>query len=136
MQCFSTSGSRPHLGSPSDFRGVARLSANFLKNDIRTEKCWPNSPTYSTDVSVLRGWGGAQITVRHFGSRAKKGAARRETLLYSKEEAEEERKLETRCNTNVGSQQNLASFGVLRFKGFYKFDSNTSPNTHYKLKDH
>ena len=32
-QCFSTSGSRPHLGSPSDFRGVARLSTNFLKND-------------------------------------------------------------------------------------------------------
>ena len=32
-QGFSTSGSRPHLGSPSDFRGVARLSANFLKND-------------------------------------------------------------------------------------------------------
>ena len=32
-QGFSTSGSRPHLGSPSDFRGVARLSTNFLKND-------------------------------------------------------------------------------------------------------
>ena len=58
---FSTSGSRPHLGSPSDFRGVARLSTNFLKNDIRTEKCWPNSPRYSTDVGVLRGWGRAQI---------------------------------------------------------------------------
>ena len=52
-QCFSTSGSRPHLGSPSDFRGVVRLSTNFLKNDIRTEKCWPNSPTYSTDLGVL-----------------------------------------------------------------------------------
>ena len=26
-QCFST------LGSPSDFRGVARLSTNLLKND-------------------------------------------------------------------------------------------------------
>ena len=103
--------SRPvflNLGSPSDFRGVAQLSTNFLKNDgifkyedfssrskyvvycfnenlvqfisslffmmflgigiIRTEKCWPNSPTYSTDVGVLRGWGRAQITVRHFGS--------------------------------------------------------------------
>ena len=112
-QCFSTSGSRPHLGSPSDFRGVARLSTNFLKNDgifkyedfssrskyvlycfnekvcpiyfvnilydisrywyYSTEKCWPNSPTYSTDVGVLRGWGRAQITVRHFGSRGKKG---------------------------------------------------------------
>ena len=56
-QCFSTSGSQPHLGSPSDFRGVARLSTNFLKNDIRTEKFWPNSPTYSTDVGVVRGWG-------------------------------------------------------------------------------
>ena len=32
-QGFSTSGSRPHLGSPSDFRGVAELSTNFLKND-------------------------------------------------------------------------------------------------------
>ena len=32
-QGFSTSGSRPHLGSPSDFRGVARLSTNLLKND-------------------------------------------------------------------------------------------------------
>ena len=65
VQCFSTSGSRPHLGSPSDFRGVARLSTNFLKNDIglRTEKFLPNSPTYSTDVGVLRGWGRAQITV-------------------------------------------------------------------------
>ena len=62
-----------HLGSPNDFRGVARLSTNLLKNDIRTEKCWPNSPTYSTDVGVLRGWGRAQITVRHFGSRGKKG---------------------------------------------------------------
>ena len=72
-QGFSTSGSRPHLGSPSDFRGVARLSPNFLKNDIRTEKCWPNSPTYSTDVGVLRGWGRAQITVQHFGSQGKKG---------------------------------------------------------------
>ena len=30
-QGFSTSGSR--LGSPSDFRVVARLSTNFLKND-------------------------------------------------------------------------------------------------------
>ena len=30
---FLTSGSRPHLGSPSDFRGVARLSTNLLKND-------------------------------------------------------------------------------------------------------
>ena len=40
---------------------------------IRTEKCWPNTPTYSTDVGVLRGWGRAQITVRHFGSRGKKG---------------------------------------------------------------
>ena len=40
---------------------------------LRTEKCWPNSPTYSTDVGVLRGWGRAQITVRHFGSRGKKG---------------------------------------------------------------
>ena len=40
---------------------------------IRTEKCWPNSPTYSTDVGVLRGWGRAQITVRHFGSRGKTG---------------------------------------------------------------
>ena len=31
--------------------------------------------TYSTDVGVLglRGWGHAQITVRHFGSRGKKG---------------------------------------------------------------
>ena len=67
-QCFSTSGSRPHLGSASDFHGVARLSTNFLKNSIRTEKCWPNSPTYSTDVGVLGGWGRAQITVRHFGS--------------------------------------------------------------------
>ena len=54
LQCLSTSGWRPHLGSPSDFRGVARLSTNFLKNDIRTEKCWPNSPPYSTDVGVLR----------------------------------------------------------------------------------
>ena len=33
VQGFSTSGSRPHLGSPSDFRGVARLSTNLLKND-------------------------------------------------------------------------------------------------------
>ena len=32
-QGFSTSGSRPHLGSPSDVRGVARLSTNLLKND-------------------------------------------------------------------------------------------------------
>ena len=32
-QGFSTSGSRPHLGSPIDFRGVARLSTNLLKND-------------------------------------------------------------------------------------------------------
>ena len=40
---------------------------------IRTENCWPNTPTYSTDVGVLRGWGRAQITVRHFGSRGKKG---------------------------------------------------------------
>ena len=72
-RCFSTSGSRPHLGSPSDFRGIARLSTNFLKNDIRSEKCWPNSPTYSTDVDVLRGWGRAQITVRHFGSQGEKG---------------------------------------------------------------
>ena len=72
-QCFSTSGWRPHLGSPSDFRVVAHLSTNFLKNDIRTKKYWPNSPTYSTDVGVLRGWGPAQITVRHFGSRGKKG---------------------------------------------------------------
>ena len=24
---------------------------------IHTEKCWPNSPTYSTDVGVLRGSG-------------------------------------------------------------------------------
>ena len=72
-QCFLTSGSRPHLGSPSDFHGVARQSTNLLKNDIRTEKCWPNSPTYSTDVGVLRGWGRAQITVRQFGSRGKKG---------------------------------------------------------------
>ena len=32
-QGFSTSGSRPHLGSPSEFRGVARLSTNLLKND-------------------------------------------------------------------------------------------------------
>ena len=72
-QGFSTSGSRPQLGSPSDVRGVTRLSTNFLKNDIRTKKCWPNSTTYSTDVGVLRGWGRAQITVRHFGSRGKKG---------------------------------------------------------------
>ena len=70
-QCFSTSGLRPHLGSPSDFRGVARLS-NCLKNDIRTEKCWPNSPPYSTDVGVLRGWGRAQITVDILGREAKK----------------------------------------------------------------
>ena len=35
---------------------------------IPTEKCWPNSPTYHTDVGVLRGWGRAQTTVRHFGS--------------------------------------------------------------------
>ena len=39
---------------------------------IRTEKCWPNSPTYSTDVSVLRGWGRAQITVNILGREAKK----------------------------------------------------------------
>ena len=73
-QGFSTSGSRPHLGSPSDFRGVARLSTNFLKNDIRTEKCWPNSLHIAQIyVGVLRGWGRAQITVRYFGSRGKKG---------------------------------------------------------------
>ena len=28
MQGFSTSGSRPHLGSPSDFRGVARSTVH------------------------------------------------------------------------------------------------------------
>ena len=39
---------------------------------IRTEKCWPNSPTYSTDVGVLRGWGRAQITVDILGRGAKK----------------------------------------------------------------
>ena len=39
---------------------------------IRTEKCWPNSPTYSTDVGVLRGWGRAQITVIILGREAKK----------------------------------------------------------------
>ena len=39
---------------------------------IRTEKCWPNSPTYSTDVGVLRGWGRAQITVVILGREAKK----------------------------------------------------------------
>ena len=39
---------------------------------IRTEKCWPNSPTYSTDVGVLRGWGRAQITVDILGREAKK----------------------------------------------------------------
>ena len=70
---FLNLGVATPLGSPSDFRGVARLPTNFLKNDIRTEKCRPNSPTYSTDVGVLRGWGRAQITVRHFGSRGKKG---------------------------------------------------------------
>ena len=73
ISVFLNLGVATNLGSPSDFRGVARLSTNFLKNDIRTEKCWPNSPTYSTDVGVLRGWGRAQITVRHFGSRGKKG---------------------------------------------------------------
>ena len=39
---------------------------------IRTEKCWPNSPTYSTDVGVLRGWGRAQITIDILGREAKK----------------------------------------------------------------
>ena len=39
---------------------------------IRTEKCWPNSPTYNTDVGVLRGWGRAQITVDILGREAKK----------------------------------------------------------------
>ena len=39
---------------------------------IRTEKGWPNSPTYSTDVGVLRGWGRAQITVDILGREAKK----------------------------------------------------------------
>ena len=39
---------------------------------IRTEKCWPNSPTYSTYVGVLRGWGRAQITVDILGREAKK----------------------------------------------------------------
>ena len=39
---------------------------------IRTEKCWPNSPTYSTDVGVLRGWGRAQIEVDILGREAKK----------------------------------------------------------------
>ena len=39
---------------------------------IRTEKCWPNSPTYSTDVGVSRGWGRAQITVDILGREAKK----------------------------------------------------------------
>ena len=39
---------------------------------IRTEKCWPNSPTHSTDVGVLRGWGRAQITVDILGREAKK----------------------------------------------------------------
>ena len=39
---------------------------------IRTEKCWPHSPTYSTDVGVLRGWGRAQITVDILGREAKK----------------------------------------------------------------
>ena len=39
---------------------------------IRTEKCWSNSPTYSTDVGVLRGWGRAQITVDILGREAKK----------------------------------------------------------------
>ena len=39
---------------------------------IPTEKCWPNSPTYSTDVGVLRGWGRAQITVDILGREAKK----------------------------------------------------------------
>ena len=39
---------------------------------IRTEICWPNSRTYSTDVGVLRGWGRAQITVDILGREAKK----------------------------------------------------------------
>ena len=39
---------------------------------ICTEKCWSNSPTYSTDVGVLRGWGRAQITVDILGREAKK----------------------------------------------------------------
>ena len=39
---------------------------------ICTEKFWPNSPTYSTDVGVLRGWGRAQITVDILGREAKK----------------------------------------------------------------
>ena len=72
IQGFSTSGSRPHLGAPSDFRGVARLSTNFLKNDIRTEKCWPNSPTYSTDVGVLRGWVALRLQSDILGREAKK----------------------------------------------------------------
>ena len=72
-QCFSTSGSRPHLGSPSDFRGVARLPTNFLKNYIRSEKCWPNSPTYSTDVGVLiRGWVALRLQSDILGREAKK----------------------------------------------------------------
>ena len=70
---FLNLGVATPLGSPSDFRGVARLSTNSGIGIIRTEKCWPNSPTYSTDVGVLRDSGRAQITVRHFGSRGKKG---------------------------------------------------------------
>ena len=52
---------------------------------IRTEKCWPNSPTYSTDVGVLRGWGRAQITVDILGREAKKATEmkfNRCTLVY------------------------------------------------------
>ena len=39
---------------------------------IRTEKCWPNSPTYSTDVGVLRGWGRAQIKSTFWVARQKR----------------------------------------------------------------
>ena len=39
---------------------------------IRTEKCWPNSPTYSTDVGVLRGWGRAQIKSSFWVARQKR----------------------------------------------------------------
>ena len=50
---------------------------------IRTEKCWPNSPTYSTDVGVLRGWGRAQITVDILGREAKKVEKHWSRLYYS-----------------------------------------------------
>ena len=54
---------------------------------IRTEKCWPNSPTYSTDVGVLRGWGRAQITVDILGREAKK--------------------VEKHCSSNTDSKEDL-----------------------------